>query len=122
MKYMLLTYANADFDVESFAEAKGDWFREMVTFMHDLNAELMASGELLTAEGLGNADQAWTVRPEGTDVVTTDGPFAEAKELLAGFWILDVSGLDRAAEIAGRIVRFVNAPIEIRAVGEAPQV
>ncbi len=122
MKYMLLTYADRDFDVEKYAQEKGDWFKEMVTFMHDLNAELLASGELLSAEGLAGADQTWTVRPQGEDVVTTDGPYAEAKELLAGYWIVDVTGLDRAAEIAGRVARFVSAPIEIRAVGEAPQV
>jgi len=122
MKYMLLTYADADFDVESFAAEKGDWFKEMVTFMHDLNAGLMASGELVTAEGLADAKDAWTVRPEGDDVVTTDGPFAESKELLAGFWIVDVASQERAEEIAGKIVRFVKAPIEIRAVGQAPEV
>lgn len=122
MKYMLLTYANRDFDVESFAAEKGDWFKEMVTFMRDLDAELRASGELVTTEGLADAKEAWTVRPDGDDVVTTDGPFAETKELLAGFWIVDVSGRERAEEIAGKIVRFVQAPIEIRAVGQPPEV
>ncbi|MDP9241452.1 MAG: YciI family protein [Actinomycetota bacterium] len=122
MKYMLLTYANSDFDVESFAAEKGDWFKELVTFMHDLNDELKASGEFVVAEGLADAKDAWTVRPEGDDVVTTDGPFAETKEMLAGFWIVDVAGLKRAEEIAGRLVKFCQAPIEIRAVGQPPQV
>jgi len=43
-----VSYANSDFAVERFAAEKGDWFKEMVTFMHDLNAGLLAAGELVT--------------------------------------------------------------------------
>jgi hypothetical protein len=115
MKYMLLTYAQADFDIETFVQEKGDWVGEMVAFMHQLNADLEASGELVTAEGLADPSQTKTVRFEGDDAVTTDGPFA-------GFWIVDVVNFERAAEIAAKVVRFVKQGIEIRPIGEEPTV
>jgi len=49
----------------------------------------------------------------------TDGPFAEAKESLAGYWILDV-GEERVLEIASRIVAFIEGPVEVRQVMDAP--
>ncbi len=123
MKYMLLTYYGQDFDQASFIEEKGaDWVGEMVAFMNQLNTDLTDSGELLYAEGLDDPSQSWTVRPDGDSTVTTDGPFAESKELLAGFWIVDVADRARAEAIAARVVTFVKAPIEIRHVGEAPSV
>jgi hypothetical protein len=123
MKFMMATYADADvYDVERFDDERRDWLRGIVAFMHELNAELEAAGELVTAEGLTAPSEARTVRPHGDDVITTDGPFAEAKEFLAGFWIIEVASFDRAAEIAAKVVRFVHAPIELRPIGEAPQV
>jgi len=123
MKYMLLTYFGSDFDQESFIDEKGaEWVGEMIAFMHQLNADLTASGELLAAEGLDDPSQSWTVRPDGDGTITTDGPFAESKEVLAGYWIVDVADRARAEEIAAKVVNFVKAPIEIRRVGEAPNV
>jgi hypothetical protein len=122
MKYMLLTYASKDgYDIESFPADKREWFKKMIEFMHQLDADLQASGELVASEGLAGPAETWTVRPAGDDAVTTDGPFAETKEVLAGYWVVDVPDLDRAAEIAARIVRLVQAPIEIRAIGAAPE-
>jgi hypothetical protein len=120
MKYMLLTYADRDFKVERFAAENPDFVPRMVAFMRELNEELAASGELAAAEGLADPDQTRTVRPGAAGPVVTDGPFAEAKEVFVGFWVVDVANFDRAAEIASRIVSFVDAPIEIRPIGEAP--
>jgi hypothetical protein len=60
------------------------------------------------------------VRHQDGAPVPTDGPFAEAKESLAGFWIVDVDSEDRALEIAARIVDFVERPIEVRRIADAP--
>lgn len=121
MKYMLLTYGAAEvWDVENLSEEQRAAMGEMVAFMHQLDEDLKASGELVTEEGLTGPAEARTVRLIDDEAVTTDGPYAETKEVLAGFWIIDVPGLERAAEIAARIVRFVKAPIEIRPIGEAP--
>ena len=123
MKFMMATYGDQDvYDLENFDDEQRDWLRGIVEFMHEFNAELEAAGELVTAEGLTAPSEAKTVRPQGDDVITTDGPFAEAKEYLAGFWIIDVASVERATELAAKVVRFVHAPIEIRPVGEAPEV
>lgn len=52
--------------------------------------------------------------------VATDGPFAEAKESLAGYWIVDVESEARAIEIASPVVAFIQGPIEVRQVMDAP--
>lgn len=122
MKYMLLTYYDQNFDFASFAKDTPDAVREMIAFMRRLNEELKAAGELADAEGLADPSETKTVRPKGDDAVTTDGPYAEAKEVLAGFWVVDVPGFERAAEIAARIVRYVKAPIEVRPIGAEPEV
>ena len=117
MKYMILTFGD---QATMRAERSPEWIREMLTFMNDLNADLAASGEMIGGEGLTDATQAKTVRPQDGAAVPTDGPFAEAKESLAGFWIVDVESEDRAVEIAKRIVDFVERPIEVRRIADAP--
>src|SRR5215467_9231989 len=97
-----------------------EWVREMIAFMHKLNEDLTRSGELVHAFGLADATQAKTVRIKDGIPVATDGPFAESKESLAGYWIVDVPSEARAIEIASRVVAFIVGPIEVRQVGEGP--
>jgi hypothetical protein len=121
MKYMLLTYGPAEvWDTESFTEEGREQMRQMIGFMNELNDDLTSSGVLVAAEGLTGPQDARTVRWIDEEAVTTDGPYAESKELLAGYWVVDVPTLEQAAEIAARVVRYVKAPIEIRPVGAAP--
>jgi hypothetical protein len=77
---------------------------------------LHASGELVATEGLGHPAVSLTVRASGGAVVATDGPFAELKEVLASFAIVDVASQDRAVEIVSRIVDALGDPIEIRPI------
>ena len=63
----------------------------------------MDSGELVAGEGLANSSQAHTVRVRDGETVTSDGPFAELKEHLAGFYLVEVASFERAVEIAARI-------------------
>jgi hypothetical protein len=76
-----------------------------IGFMVRLNKELTESGELVDAQGLALPEDARVVRaaPKNGEPVVTDGPFPEAKEFLAGFWIVDVETKDRAYAIAARI-------------------
>jgi hypothetical protein len=117
MKYMIMTFGSVEGALEHHSK---EWFREMIQFMHALNADLKQSGELVSAEGLADGSQAKTVRFQNGVPVPTDGPFAEAKEALVGFWIVDVEDEARAVEIASKIVAFVQAPIEVRQVMDAP--
>ncbi len=93
---------------------------EVIQFMRELDEDLRKSGELVSAEGLADGSQAKTVRIKNGIPVATDGPFAESKEALVGYWIVDVESEARAIEIASHIVDFVKAPIEVRRVIDAP--
>ena len=78
------------------------------------NQELKDEGAWVFAGGLHPADTATVVRIEGGDVVTTDGPFAETKEQLGGFWIVEAPDLDAALALAARGSRACQAPVEVR--------
>ena len=117
MKYMIMTFGSAE---EGLATMGKKWMLEMIQFMRTLDEDLRKSGELVNNEGLADGSQAKTVRFENGIPVATDGPFAEAKESLVGYWIVDVDSEARAVEIASRIVAFVKVPIEVRRVMDAP--
>ena len=117
MKYMIMTFGSAEAGVATMGR---DWMLEMIQFMSKLDEDLRKSGDLVSAEGFADGSQAKTVRFENGISVATDGPFAESKESLVGYWIVDVENEDRAVEIASRIVDFVKVPIEVRRVMDAP--
>ena len=128
MKFMLMMNAPG---------GKGDWavsnwsaddFKAHLAFMKSFHKELSGAGELVGAEGLAPPGQARIVRAgkHGSPEVT-DGPFAEAKEFLAGYWIVDVDSPNRAYEIAAKASaapgpggRPINMPIEVREVMSGP--
>jgi hypothetical protein len=118
MKYMLMMFGDATTMME---ERSTDWVRDMVDFMTAFNEEITTTGELVSAEGLDFPHKAKTIALVDGQVTVTDGPFAEAKESLAGFWIWDVEDEARAIELAGRIVQWADR-VELRPVGEKPQV
>jgi hypothetical protein len=97
-----------------------EWIRDMIRFMHKLNDDLTHAGVFVSAEGLVDPSQAKTVRLQGGIPVATDGPFAESKEALAGYLIVDVESEASAIEIASRIVAYIDCPIEVRQIGDAP--
>jgi hypothetical protein len=98
-----------------------------IAFMMGLNKELHERGELVSAEGLSFPDQAKLVRAGRDGLPITDGVFPEAKEFLAGFWIIDVDSPERACDIAARISAApgpegapLNMPIELRPIMSGP--
>jgi hypothetical protein len=117
MKYMIMTFGSAEAGVAAMGR---EWMLEMVKFMQQLDKDLKDSGELVDARGLADGSQAKTVRIKNGIPVATDGPFAESKESLVGYWIVDVESEARVIEIASRIVDYVKAPIEVRQVMDAP--
>jgi hypothetical protein len=84
------------------------------------NTELKAAGAWVFAGGLHPPTTASVVRVQGTDVITTDGPFAETKEQLGGFWIITADDLDAALSWAGRASRACVAPVEVRPFQDDP--
>ncbi|MGW7460913.1 YciI family protein [Streptomyces sp. NPDC054797] len=110
MKYMLMVLGKqADYDAMSGKASSGSpaWseadLKAMFDHMSALNDDLAESGEWVDGQGLAEPRQARlvTAGADGAPVIS-DGPYGEAKEVLAGYWIVDVPDFARAAEIAAR--------------------
>jgi hypothetical protein len=117
MKYLIAMFGDQATMVETRST---EWIKSMIRFMQDLDQELGDSGERVDSVGLVDPSQAKTVRFEHGAPVPTDGPFAESKESLAGYYIVDVESEDRALEIASKIAAFIEGPIEVRQIADAP--
>ena len=98
-----------------------DEMQRMYQQVDAFNADLRASGGWVFAGGLLPADTATVVRAQGGKVVTTDGPFAETKEQLGGFWVIKAADLDAALEVAGRASEACGGPVEVRPFQDEPQ-
>ena len=131
MKFILMMNAprgkSGDWSVVNWTP---DELKAHVGFMVRFNKELRAEGVLVGAEGLASPREARIVRAgKGGAPEVTDGPFAESKECLAGYWIVDVESPEQAYAIAGRASaapgpggKPLNLPIEVREVMSGPPV
>jgi hypothetical protein len=86
-----------------------------------VNEELKAQGAWVFAGGLHPADTATTVKVTNGEVLTTDGPFAETKEQLGGFWIIEAADLDAALAWARKATVACKGPVEVRPFQDEPQ-
>ena len=111
MRVMVLVKANAD------SEAGVMPSEELLTEMGKYNEELVKAGVMLAGEGLHPSSKGVRVRFSGGKKSVIDGPFAETKELLAGFWLLQVKSMEEAIEWLKR-APFEDTEIEIRRVFE----
>jgi len=116
MKYILMMFGDQN---TMFETRSPEWIREMIGFMQAIDQELHDAGEWIDGQGLVDPSEAKTVRLIDGVPVATDGPFAEAKESLAGWWIIEAPE-ERAIEIASRCVAFTGGPVEVRLVADAP--
>ncbi len=91
-----------------------DVMQQMYKDVDAVNAELQASGAWVFAGGLHPPATATVVRISGGEVLTTDGPFAEAKEQLGGFWVIKAADLDEALAWAAKATEACRAPVEVR--------
>jgi hypothetical protein len=83
-----------------------------------LNTELMSSGAWVFAGGLHPPSTATVVRVQGGEVLTTDGPFAEGKEHVGGFWVIEAPDLDSALEWSRKATLACMLPVEVRPLAE----
>jgi hypothetical protein len=115
VKYLVLIWSNpASREIwEGFSD---DQRAEGYRYYAALTEELAASGELIVSEALADPSLARRVTVRDGQTLSSDGPFAEAKELLAGFFLLDCEHLDRAVEIAGRVPEAQLGLVEVRPV------
>jgi hypothetical protein len=116
MKYMIMMFGGVGAVMES---RPPEWVASMHEHMLKIDRELRESGELVASYGLVDPSQATTVRFQSGVPVPTDGPFAEIKESLAGYWVVEATE-DRAVEIASRVVAFIEYPMEVRRVRDEP--
>jgi hypothetical protein len=128
MKFMLImqgTQSGWDAMVKTWTQAE---LMAHIGFMKNLNQDLVKSGEFVLAEGLDVPGNALIVSAKKADAPTvSDGPFAETKEFLAGFWIVDCETKERAVAIAAKASTApgpggtpMGIPIEVRQVMCAP--
>lgn len=113
MKYMIMMFGSA---AEMMETASPDWIREMIAYMTQLDVDLRDRGELVFNAGLADGTAAKLVHADG---LVTDGPFAEAKESIIGFWVVDVDSEERVTELAASIAKYSRV-VEVRPLGEEP--
>jgi hypothetical protein len=112
MRFMVLVKANEE------SEAGVMPTSEMLAEMGRYNEELAAAGVMLAGEGLHPSSKGVRVHFDGAERTVVDGPFAETKELIAGFWIIQARSLDEAVEWVRR-APFRESHVEVRQVFEA---
>jgi hypothetical protein len=115
MKYVILIHSNPE--SRQIWDALSD--RQRLEFARghlELSKQLAASGELVASEGLPDLTEAKRVSVREGQTLTTDGPFAEVKEYLAGFYLVDCDSIERAIEIAARAPDAAYGQVEVRPV------
>ena len=115
MRFMILIKANAD------SEAGVMPSEQLLTEMGKYNEELVKAGVLLAGEGLHPSSKGARVKFSGDKRTVIDGPFSETKELIAGFWLIQVKSKEEAIEWVKRIPNPMGeeSEVEIRQVFEA---
>jgi hypothetical protein len=117
VKYLVLIYSNPESRQiwEGFSD---DQRAEGYRYYAALTEELAASGELIVSEALADPSLTTRVSVRDGQTFTSDGPFAETKELLGGFFLLDCESGERAVEIAARVPEAELGLVEVRPVLE----
>ena len=113
MRFMIIVKANAQ------SEAGVPPAPEAIAAMGRFNEELIAAGVLLAADGLHPSSNGARIKYEAGQIVVTDGPFAETKELIAGYWLIDAKSRDDALAWVKRIPFEDGQEIELRKAFEA---
>jgi len=112
MRYMVIVKATKDSEAGILPTA------DMLNEMGKFNAELVKAGVMLAGEGLSPSSQGTRIRFKGKEKTVIDGPFAETKELVSGFWILQVRSKEEAIEWIKRAPFSEDAEVEIRRISE----
>lgn len=116
MKYMLLIYSEPGQEAGLSQADQEAMMSDYFAFTH----RIVDSGEMVSGEPLQGVDTATTVTVRSGEQVVTDGPFAETKEILGGYYLVDVDGLERAQELAAQIPSAHYGRNEVRPLMELP--
>jgi hypothetical protein len=116
MRYILLIYSKETDWTSLPDEEKGEMYQQYVAFTESLRK----SGHYVAGDGLEPTTTATTVRVRNGKVLTTDGPFAETREQLGGYYLIDAKNLDDATAVASRIPGATMGSIEVRPIMGMP--
>jgi hypothetical protein len=111
MKYMLLLYVPADVRENEAVRAPMEAWNAYTSELHE-------SGSLIAVDALERQTTATTVRERDGDQIVTDGPFAETKEMLGGYYLIDVPDLDAALGWAAKVPSAPYGSVEVRPIME----
>jgi hypothetical protein len=115
VKYVILIHSNP-----TTQQVWANWTdeqRNQLGLTHKaIDAELTATGQLVTSAGLVPGDQATWVSIRDNEIMATDGPYAEAKEYVAGFYVVECTDLDHAIRIAAKLPEAGYSQVEVRPV------
>ncbi len=112
MQYMALIYENEQTQTSMTREQQQQVFADYMAF----TAAIKEAGVFVAGDALNPVDTATTIRIRGGEVATTDGPFAETKEQLGGYYLLECKDLDEALRWAAKIPAAKTGSIEVRPV------
>jgi hypothetical protein len=115
MKYLIMVLSNPE-SAAALRKLSAEQGREFGRGHRALGEALAESGELVVAEGLADQSSAVRVRVRDGETMTTDGPFAEVKEQLAGFYLVECDSVERAIECAARVPDAAFTDVEVRPV------
>jgi len=113
MRFMVIVKASPESEKEGYRPDP-----QLLLEMGKFNEELIKAGVVLAMDGLHPSSKGARVKFSGNSITVVDGPFTEAKELVAGFWIWQVKSLEEAIEWVKRCPHDTDSEIEIRQVGE----
>ena len=113
-QYLLSVHSLEGPQMEALQPMSPEEMQRMYAQVGSLEADLKSAGAWVFGGRLHAPDTATVVRVSNGEVLTTDGPFAESKEHLGGFYIIEAEDLDAALGWASRVTRCIHAPIEVR--------
>jgi hypothetical protein len=114
-QYLLSVHMPADFQPPS-----QEVMQKMFDDVDKFNQKLQAAGNWVFAGGLHPAEMSTVVRAENGKIVTTDGPYVEAKEHIGGFWVIEAPDLDAALKLAGEGSEACGGAVEVRPFQDNP--
>ena len=125
MQYLLLIYGNEQAQGDAWEQLSEEERGQQMRAWYSYTEELQKAGVHVAGEALQPTETARTVRVEGGEQLVTDGPFAETKEQLGGYYVVDVDSEEQALEWAGKMPSLPHGSVEVRPImvfpAEAPE-
>jgi hypothetical protein len=121
-KYLMSVFGpDSDYDKDNYGYESPEQMQQSFADTEAFNNKLQEQGYLVTADGLDRPTSATVVDGMGDSPVFTDGPFAETKEYIAGFWIIDVPSRDVALQLAAEASKACIGKVEVRPMMTGPE-